>query len=345
MPDVLNVGVIGCGAIGTRRHLPEYAANPRSRIVAVADVVEERARAAAEQYGAVPYTDWQELLGRSDVDAVSVCLPNALHAPVTIAALRSGKHVLCEKPMATTLEECEAMVAAARESGRRLMIGHNQRFSRAHTVGRDILRSGELGRVLLFRTAFAHPGPEGWAVDGANSWFFRRKEAFVGALGDLGVHKVDLVRFLLGEEPVLVGALWSTLEKPADVDDNALILLRMQSGALGTVTASWTHRPGEDNSTVIHGEKGTLRLLADPAHQVILQRASGEVVRYQVGGIQTNAPGGQFSSGVIDAFVDAVLSGQPVPVPGEEGLKSMKVIFAALRSQEEGRFVPLAPGD
>ena len=113
---MIKVGLIGCGKIGQVRHLPEYAANPDCRITALYDINKQRAQELAQQYGATAYDSYQALLA-SDVDAVSVCSSNASHAEIAVAALRAGKHVLCEKPMATTLEDCEAMVQAARESG------------------------------------------------------------------------------------------------------------------------------------------------------------------------------------------------------------------------------------
>lgn len=128
----LKIGVIGCGTIAKYRHLPEYDANPEVELVAVCDLEPERAEAYAEQYGAKALTDYNELLQIEELDAVSVCLPNYLHAPVTIDALNAGKHVLCEKPMATSREEAEQMIEAAAQNGKKLMIGHNQRFVAAH---------------------------------------------------------------------------------------------------------------------------------------------------------------------------------------------------------------------
>ena len=138
---MIKIGIIGCGKITEVRHAPEYAENPNCELVAFFDVVKERAEAMAKQYGAKAYGSIEELL-KSDVDAVSVCVANRYHAETAIKALRAGKHVLCEKPMATTPEDCEAMVQAARESGRFLMIGQNQRLAKAHVKAREIIQSG-----------------------------------------------------------------------------------------------------------------------------------------------------------------------------------------------------------
>src|SRR5690625_1789904 len=149
----LRVGVIGCGSIAKFRHLPEYGANKNVDIVAVCDVVESRAKEMAENYGAAAYTDYKDVIADKTIDVISVCLPNYLHAPVSIAAADAGKHVLCEKPMATSREEAEQMIAAAEKSGTKLMIAHNQRFVSSHEKAKEIIESGSIGKIYSFRTA------------------------------------------------------------------------------------------------------------------------------------------------------------------------------------------------
>jgi UDP-N-acetylglucosamine 3-dehydrogenase len=309
-------------------------------LVAFCDRSEERAAAFAEQYGGKVFTDYEELLTLEELDAVSVCTPNALHAPISIAAARAGKHVLCEKPMATSREEAQAMIEAAEEAGVILMIGHNQRLMPPHVKAKEILQSGTLGKVLTFRTAFAHGGPEAWSVEGAGGWFFQKDQAFVGAMGDLGVHKADLIRWLLDDEVVEVGAFVGTLQKEnTNVDDNAVLILKTEKGTIGTMAASWTHQPGEDNSTTLYCEKGVVEIGTDPVNQVIVRRVDGSVEKYQVGAIATNEEGGQRDSGVIAAFVESILAKKPSLIPGEEGLKSLEVILAALDSAEKKQVV------
>ncbi|MEO2077936.1 MAG: Gfo/Idh/MocA family oxidoreductase [Bacillus sp. (in: firmicutes)] len=336
----LRVAVIGCGSIAQHRHLPEYKANKNVELVAVCDINEERAIEVAEKFGAKAYTNYEELLNDGAVDAVSVCTPNYLHAPISIAALHAGVHVLCEKPMATSKQEAEAMISAAKESGKKLMIAHNQRFVPSHQRARKLIESGEIGKIYSFRTAFGHGGPEGWSVDGKESWFFQKEKAFVGAMGDLGVHKTDLLRYLLGEEIIEVGSFVETSAKDfADVDDSAVCILKTKSGIIGTLAASWAYVSKEDNSTIIYGEKAILRLEDDPVNSLVVQYKNGEVVNYQLGRIQSNEEGGQNNSRVIDLFVDAVVNNQEPPVPGEEGMKSLNVILAALESNETKQIV------
>jgi predicted dehydrogenase len=336
----IRVAVLGCGSIAKHRHIPEYAGNPDVELVAFCDVVKERAEHYAQQYGAKAYTDYETLLRQEKPDAVSVCLPNALHAPATIAAANAGAHVLVEKPMAATEAEGLAMIEAAKRNNVYLMVGHNQRLMPPHVKAKEILDSGKLGNVISFRTSFGHPGPERWSIDGRDSWFFRKDEAIMGAMGDLGVHKSDLIRYLLSDEVAdVVGFIGTIHKQGTDVDDNATCLLRMRSGAIGTLVASWTYYKGEDNSTVLWCENGVMKIGTHPDDQVIVELRNGTVERYKVGAIATNEK--QVTSGVIDAFVQSIMTQTPPSISGEEGLRSLKVILAAFEAQATGRVVAL----
>lgn len=333
----VRVAVIGCGSISKHRHIPEYASNNNVELVAFVDPVIERAEAFAAQHGGKAYADYETMLAEVKPDAVSVCTPNYLHAPMSIAAANAGAHVLVEKPMAVTDEEAAAMIEAAAKNGVKLMVGHNQRLMPPHVKAKQILDSGVLGRVLTFRTSFGHPGPDGWSVDGAGSWFFRKPEAIMGAMGDLGVHKSDLIRYLLNDEVSEVAAFIATIDKAGDVDDNANVVVRMNSGAIGSLVASWTYYKGEDNSTVLWCEKGVMKIGTHPEDQVIVELRDGSVEKHKVGEISTNTK--QLSSGVVDAFIDSIVNDTVPAIPGEEGRKSLKVILSAFESQATGQFI------
>src|SRR5699024_3000176 len=165
------------------------------------------------------------------------------------------------------------------------------------------------------------------SIDGKESWFFKKEEAFIGAMGDLGVHKSDVIRYILGEEFTEVAAMVETNAKDdSTVDDNAVCLLKSESGIIGTLTASWAYNTNEDNSTVIYGEKGTLRLEDDPTYSLIANYTDGRKVNYELGQIQSNDAGGQTSSHVIDHFVEAIKNDRDPLITGEEGLKSLNII-------------------
>lgn len=346
---MLNIGIIGCGKIAQLRHLPEYEENPHCVVKALYDTVPERAMEMASRYGGAVHPSIESMLADPEIDAVSVCAANTVHASITIAALESGKHVLCEKPMATTLEDCERMVAAADKNGRFLMIGHNQRFADSNRVARELIANGEIGDILSFQSNFGHHGPEQWTGQ-SNPWFFDRNIALFGAIADLGIHKIDVIHFLTGQTTTEVTAIVETLHKtfpdgsPITVDDNAICILRLSGGAIGTVRASWTFYGQEDNSTRIYGTKGVLRIDDDPKYALILEKKTGECIRYEIGKILTNEEqlaGKRINSGIIDAFTDAMINRTKPVSAGSDAIHAMKAVFGALRSSERRETVVL----
>ena len=341
---MIKIGIIGCGKITEVRHAPEYFENPNCEITAYFDMATEKAEALAKLYGGKVYASVEELLA-SDVDAVSVCVANRFHAEISIQALKAGKHVLCEKPMATTPEDCEAMVATAKEMGKYLMIGQNQRLAKAHVKAKELLDSGEMGEVLAFETHFIHPGPEGW-TGSANSWFFDKRTAQFGAMADLGVHKTDLLYYLLGKKIVKTSAVITTVDKRypdgrlIDVDDNAFAIYTLENGVSGTMHVGWTNYGAENNSTKLYCKNGVIRLYDDPNYSLIVEKPDGTVVPYELDKLTSNkeqTTGGRTTTGVIDAFIDCIVDGHEPAISGESAMHAMKVIFANQASSISGK--------
>lgn len=343
---MIKIGILGCGKIAQVRHIPEYAANPDCELAAFYNPTRKRAEDMAAKYGGKVYDTPEALLADPEIDAVSVCAANYAHAELAIKAMRAGKDVLCEKPMAVTLEDCEAMVKVAKETGRTLMIAHNQRFAKAHVKAKALIDAGTIGRIVTFRTTFGHGGPETWSINpGKNTWFFDKSKAAMGAMADLGVHKTDLIHYLTGERVVRTTAKVATLDKRGEngeligVDDNAMCIYEMTGGIVGTMTASWTFYGAEDNSTVLYGTKGIMKIYDDPAHSIVVTLADGTREMYDVEQIQTND--NQTKSGVIDAWIDCFKNHTAPAVTGEDALYAMRAVFASLRSSELGAAVEI----
>jgi len=343
---IQKIGIIGCGKIAHYRHIPEYLANKNAQIVAYFDHNKERTQNLAEEFGGNVYDSYQTLLENKEIDAVSVCTTNISHAEITIAALRAGKHVLCEKPMATTMEACQDMMDTALQQERFLMIGHNQRLSKAHVRAKELLTSGSIGEILSFRTTFGHAGPETWSIDpGSGTWFFDEALAVMGVMGDLGIHKTDLIHFLTDQKIVETTARLHTLDKigpagdPITVDDNAFCIYRLEGGAVGTMHVSWTFYGPEDNSTIIYGTKGIMRIYDDPDYSIRVNTIDGEEILYDIDQIQTNEV--QTKSGVIDAFIESILQNKEPEISGEAVLHAMQVIFASIDSSRLGKTIKI----
>jgi len=342
----MRVGIIGCGAITLHRHAPEYAQNPNAVIAGFYDLNPDRAVALAMRYGGSVYRSVDAMISDPSIDAVSVCTPNDTHAEISIKALHHGKHVLCEKPMASSRDQALQMDEAARFNDRILMIGQNQRLSPAHVQVKAQLDSGRMGKVLRFETCFCHSGPENWSVDrGGSVWFFDKKAARFGVLGDLAIHKLDLIYYLLQERYASVHTITATLDKYdatgslIPVEDNALCLIIMENGTIGTLCASWTNYGKEDNATRLYCQNGIIRIYddADNAIQIWYKDGSKECIKTE--GLQTNES--QTKSGVIDLFINTIIQGNPSPIPASECIHILDVINAAIQSSETGRGVVL----
>jgi UDP-N-acetylglucosamine 3-dehydrogenase len=340
----LKVGIIGAGSIARYRHLPETAMNPHAEVGAICDVVEERAQEIAREYQCKAYTDYREMVQDPDLAAVIVAATNTTHAEMTIAALEAGKHVMCEKPMATNLEDAQAMIDSAERSGTKLMIAHNQRLEPANQKAKEILQSGKLGKVLTFSSVFGHPGSDAWAIDGADTWFYRKEVTGLGVLGDLAIHKLDLLRWLLDDDYIEATAFMDTLSKSyplgglIDVEDNALCLLRTAKGALGNVSASWSYQK-ENNSTTIYCENGVLELYVNPDFPLVVHYDYQHAEYHKVGKKSTNVE--QVKSGIVDAFLDAIVNDHDVLISGVEGYKALQAVLSCKKSAESGRVVKI----
>ncbi|SEP59838.1 Predicted dehydrogenase [Virgibacillus subterraneus] len=342
----IKAGIIGCGSIAKFRHAPEYKENPYVSEIVFYDRNSERSAELAELFDGSVATTVDELLADPSVQVISDCSSNENHHLFSTKALLSGKHVLCEKPISLTIEHANEVVEAQRKSGKKLMVDHNQRFTRAHQKAKEILNNGELGKILTFRTTFGHQGPEHWGVNKTNStWFFKKDRSGFGVAGDLGIHKLDLIHYLLDDEIEQVSAFQGALDKvdengePIEVCDNIVSNLKTKQGRLGTAAFSWTYYGEEDNSTIIYCEKGIMKIYHDPEYQIEVITKDGEQVNYQLEAIQTND--NQTNTGVINAFINCVRLDEEPLVTGQDALSSLKVVLGILEAAETNSVVKI----
>jgi predicted dehydrogenase len=342
----IKVGIIGCGSITKLRHAPEYKSNPYVDEIIFYDRNLERATGLANQFGSSVAQSVEELLADPTVEVISDCSSNEFHHIFSTKALLRGKHVLCEKPISLTVEHANEIIEAQKKSGKKLMVDHNQRFTRAHQKAKEIIKNEELGKVLTFRTTFGHSGPEQWGANKSNStWFFKKERSGLGVAGDLGIHKVDLLHYLLDDEIEQVSAFQGALDKvnengeSIEVCDNIVCSLKTKKGRLGTASFSWTYYGEEDNSTIVYCEKGILKIYHSDQYQLEVINKNGEKVHYELERIQTND--NQTNSGVIDAFIDCIRHDQDPLVTGNDALSSLKVILGIIEAAEKGSVITI----
>ncbi len=326
---MLKLAIIGCGKVSERMHLPAFASMPQVAIVALADISSKPLGAMGDLYGvSALYKDYKDMLKNEDIDAVCVNTPNYLHAKMTVDCCKAGKHVLVEKPCATSMPEVRRMKSAADDAGVSVMVEQVHRFMPFNEKAHEVIHSGFMGKVLGFRARVASAGPALWSPQG--KWFFKKSQAFGGALADIGVHIVDTIRWVTGEEIARVQALTAKYGKRGDVEDNGLMTAETTRGVLGTIEASWTQSPGFFGYQV-NCEKGVLEVVMGSGLKAYMAEPKGE--------IDFTLPAESRHGGAFGYFVDCVMNGRTPFVDIEEGGRSLAVIIAAYRSAATGRAV------
>ena len=335
MSRPVRVAVIGAGLVAQRSHLPAYVASEEAELAAlVSGRLETAERAAAEFGGPRVLRTWDEAVADPAVDAIDICAPNYLHAPIAIAAARAGKHVLVEKPMAMSVDEADAMVAAAREAGVLLMVAHNLRYVPTYETIKRVVSEGTIGRPLAVRGVFMHAGPdEFWGA--TSDWFWKAEQAGGGSLFDMGIHMIDLVRWFIDRPVLEVTAMTSRSMKPTTYDDNAIALLRFEGDAIASVQASWAARPFPDRQVTIHGELGHLAMNAMAPEPLVVHVLNGEGGRKVVPEI----PRASERVNPFVHFVRCIREGGTPLTTGEEGRASLAVALAAYEAARTGRTV------
>lgn len=332
MAKTVRVGIIGAGAVAEAHHLWGFDRIPEVEVVAIADPNLDRAEAmAAEHDIPIVCEEAAALLAREDLDAVSICTPNALHAEQAMAAIMAGRHVLCEAPLALRPGQCRELIAAARERGVVLMPACPCRFSRPHLRARELLAAGAIGQPFLFRARFANDGPE-VSGPGRSDWVFDPRLAGGGALLGQGLPALDLFGFYLGQA-AWVSAEIHTLSQSIPVEDDALCVVH-GSGGLGRIEASWC--------------------CVEPVARVEVYGSEGVLAvdeRSHIGLISTGAgwkpicePGQSGVLALLRHFTECCLRGTPPLVTGEDALQAVALAHAAYEAAHAGRRVAISPG-
>lgn len=342
--STLRVGIIGTGGIARSVHIPNYQKIDDVKVTACCDVVEKSAKACAEQFS-IPhwYTDYNEMLKKEDLDAVSVCTPNFMHKDPTIAALKAGCHVMVEKPIGMNATEGREMVETARKAGKKLAMGLMTRQGGAAQALKRAIDAGDLGQIYFAKSlALRRRGIPGWGV------FGQKDKQGGGPLIDIGVHILDLTLWLMGHpKPVAVSGQCYTkfgnrrgvvgLMGQWDVDtftveDFAVGLVRFDNGATLSIESSFAANIEHDVMDCrLLGTEGGCQL--EPAkifterNQTLLDVTPVHLPRLAIH--EQN----------IRKFVQALRDGTEVPVPGEEGLMVTQIIDAIYESSDKGREV------
>jgi predicted dehydrogenase len=350
MADRLRCGVIGAGAIGLE-HLNSFLHCQRGTAVAICEINPARAKEAADRFK-IPrsYSDYRELLEQADIDAVTIALPNHLHMPVAVEALKARKHVLLEKPMAMNAREAAKIIDTAAKMRRIVMVGQNYRFNRQTQLARIIVERGDLGEIYHARCFWLRRN----GIPRTGSWFTQKKFAGGGATSDIGAHMLDTCLHLLDDFQVAsvsgqtyakfgprgLGEInWGKSEidpaKPFDVDDYGVALLKLKSGKTVSLEASWAaHQPADarEYGVDLLGTQAGLSLY--PAR--LFRNGSNGYETIQLAAMKVPHPEDR-----IQHFINCVLDGKKPIVTMEESLKVQQVLDAIYTSSSTGKEVRL----
>jgi len=328
----MKVAVIGVGSMG-RNHARVYSELVEANLVAVSDADAKQAEEVVEKFGARAYTNYRTLLEKEKPEAVSIAVPTGLHEEVGIAALEAGAHVLMEKPIAATADEGRNLIAKAKSVGCQLMIGHIVRFNPAIQALKQKLDAGELGRI--FQVFCRRAGP------------FPARIRDVGVVVDLAPHDVDLMRFIIGADPV---RLYAETERRIHTEHEDLLwgVLRFADGVTGSLEINWL-TPTKVRETLVLGERGMFRVddltqdlyFYENAHAKDVQWATLQALKGVSEGSMTRYAIPRFEplKAELQAFLKAIADGGPTPVSGEDGLAALKISLALVESGRDHRVI------
>ena len=341
----VRFGLIGLGAISTQ-HIEAMSAVDGCRLAAVMTRSGQQARAAGERAGVPWTTDLEELLAREDVDAVTICSPSGLHPEQALAALRAGKHVLVEKPIALTVPDADAVIAEGVRQRRWVSTVSQRRFEPAIVATRAAVQAGALGRIVLIVAEGLYHRPQSYYDSAA----WRGTIALDGGvLMNQGIHLVDLVRWIGG--PVAsVGGSVATIGHTMEAEDAAAVSLRFESGGLGSIVMTTCAEPVFESELRIYGDAGHIRIVGEAAVEWPADLArpaaipTGENAGAPVSGAKTWGTSASTYLPQYADFVAAISDDRPPAITGEDGRDAVAIITAAYEASGTGRAVEIERG-
>ena len=336
----VRYAMIGCGGIAHMFHLPEMAQIPETEFILACDIREHRARFTAEKFGAKDWTtDYKESLHRDDVDAVIVATYHPTHARIACEVLEADKHVLVQKPMATRMEDADCLIEAAVRSKRKTYCLPFL-WTPEYEMAVQMIRSGDLGKLVQLRARTAHSGPEGYYATTQQIFgelpetcpFFLKNISEQGALFDMGVYSVAALTGLVGPAVRVTGSV-KTLDKKCDVDDSASVLMEMESGAIAVAETSWCQVSATEDITV-YGTEGTL-MLNPWRHALRVYRKKPREGWFE----PTLPPADRAAS--HRHFVDCILNDLPPKPSPEHARHVVEIMLSAVESSRRGTWSAL----
>ena len=337
MGEPFGFGIIGAGMISAW-HAAGINAHPDGRLVAVASRSRDRAERFAAEHGCAVVSDWHELIRRDDIRAVCICTPSGLHAEQSIAAACAGKHVLVEKPMATTLRGCDEMIRAARDNGVKLGVIFQKRTDKAPNRIKKAVEEGVFGTIFFGDASIKYWRNQVYydSGDWRGTWEFDGG----GCTINQGIHGIDLLLHIMGEVESIY-AKTDTVAHDIEVEDIAVALMRYRNGAYGRLQTATAVNPGQGIHIEINGTLGTAHLsddritgwaVSDSKETLAVETVTDTKVERSGAASSATAFTTRGHSIQVANFIEAVRTGEPLICSGEEGRRSVHLIMALYES-------------
>lgn len=332
---VLNIAVIGCSGMASA-HMQGVCAKEGVKLYAICDPAQERLAERKAQFGVeIAVADYRELVNDPNVDAAVVVVPDKLHLPITKAFLEAGKAVLCEKPMALTVEECEEMMRVEKATNGKLMIGQVCRCTPAFKMAKELVDSGRIGELVFVESEYAHNygvarGYNDWRVD-------PDRHGFIGG----GCHAVDLLRWIAGNPTEVYAHANHKILTDWPVDDTSIAIYQFPNNVMGKVFVSIGCRRDYTMRSVFYGTKGTIICDNTSDHMKLYVDDGTDKRTYEKAQILPIEINNHNVTAEIDVFVEALRAGEPMPVSSMEGASTVAVCCATVQSAREGKPVQI----
>lgn len=339
--DRIGFAVVGLGHLTVDELLPAFQETRRAKCVALVSGSPDKAKQIAAQYGIAEkniydYDSYDELKNNDEVGAIYIVLPNSMHREFTERGAKAGKHILCEKPMANSAEDCEKMIAACKKANVKLMIAYRIQYEQYNRKVREIIKSEKFGKVKLIEGANGQRQSKEW------QWRHDKKLAGGGALPDIGLYCLNTARFLLGEEPIEVSAqTYSTSNDPRfkEIEENMLFQMRFPSGAL--VSSSTGYDFHQTKRYRVAMQTGWAEMSPGYSYEGLRLKISEHTDESENSTEIKMKNQNQFAA-EIDHFADCIMNDKQPFTPGEEGLQDQRIMDALYEAAKTGKTIKLS---
>jgi predicted dehydrogenase len=327
----LKIGIVGAGGFGTK-HLEGFFKNPDCELLAIASRTEEHANAASKKFHVpkvyIGNDSWEKMIDNEKLDVISICTPNYLHAPIVLKAIENNCHILCEKPIAISLKELLQIESELTSKDLIFFTSFQKRYNPIFKLIKGVIDEEILGKITLVRYYFSHYGPyKSWKALSEEKWFFDSEKAGGGVLLDLGVHCIDILRYLIGEYDNINGINRNNSCIDIKDEDNCNVLFRFKNDTLGLISVSWCNEPSE--TLDLFGTKGFIKVDLSGRNPPSIVPKSLKRNKTMIDILEFKPTNESAQNKLIDHFINSILVKKQESPSFDDGKKAVEFVLEA----------------